>query len=155
MRRVTLSAMSIKIRRSAGSYTPLESWLDRAGIKRRDPAGDITAFNNGQPLRVLCLTWTLGKSRKRRVGAAEIIVPKAGWLHIAHGEDIVWRGQVNNENVVIPLQTALEKSDRQLYRRNQAAFKVVTPSGEHDIAIRGLDEDLVRLALVSTEVKRP
>jgi hypothetical protein len=146
--------MSIKIRRSAGSFTPLESWLDRAGIKRRDPAGDITAFNNGQPLKVLCMTWTLGKSRTRQVGAAEIVMPKGGWLHIAQGEEIVWRG-LNRESVVIPLQTALEKSDRQLYWRNQAAFKVVTPSGEHDIAIRKVDEELVRLALVSTEAKRP
>jgi hypothetical protein len=146
--------MSIKIRRSAGSFTPLESWLDRAGIKRRDPAGDITAFNNGQPLKVLCTTWTLGKSRTRQVGAAEIVMPKVGWLHIAQGEEIVWRG-LNGESVVIPLQTALEKSDRQIYWRNQAAFKVVTPSGEHDIAIRKVDEELVRLALVSTEAKRP
>jgi hypothetical protein len=40
-------------------------------------------------------------------------------------------------------------SDRQLHFRNQAAFTVVTASGEHDIAIRKIDEDLVRLALVT------
>jgi hypothetical protein len=146
--------MSLKIRRSAGSFTPLESWLDRAGLKRRDPARDLSDFNNGQPFRVLCMTWTLGQPRKRRVGAAEILVVRGGWLHIARGAETVWRSQSAGDTVVVPPQTALVPSDRQLYFRNQAAFKVVTPSGEHDIAIRKQDEELIRLALVSTAVER-
>jgi transposase-like protein len=150
-----LAVMSTKIRRSAGSYTPLESWLDRAGIRRRDPARDVADFNNGQPFKVLCMTWTLGQTRTRRVGAAEMVVAKAGWLHIARGEEIVWRRQANGESVAIPAQTALEASHRQLYLRSQAAFKIMTPDGEHDIAIRRQDEDLVRLALVSSTAERP
>jgi hypothetical protein len=142
--------MPPKIRRSAGSFTPLESWLDRAGVKRRDPARDVGDFGNGQPFKVFCMTWTLGQPRKRRVGAAEILVARGGWLHIAPGAEIVWSSSPARETVVIPTQTALVRSDRQLYFRNQAAFTVLTPSGEHDIAIRKIDEDLVRLALIAT-----
>lgn len=67
------------------------------------------------------MTWTLGEVRKRRVGGTEILVARGGWMHI------------------VPLSF-----------RNQAAFTVVMPSGEHDIAIRKIDEDLIRLALVTT-----
>ena len=141
--------MSLKIRRSAGSHTPLESLLDRAGIKRRDPAKDLLDFRNGQPFKVLMLTWTLGRPRTRRVGAAEILVARSGWLHLTPGAEAVWRSQTGGETVVIPPQSALAPSDRQLYFRNQAAFTVVTDSGEHDIAIRELDADLVNSALVT------
>lgn len=145
-----LSAMSTKIRRSAGSFTPLESWLDRAGIKRRDPARDVADFGNGQAFKVFCMTWTLGQVRKRRVGAAEIVVAKGGWLHLTPGAETVWRSSPARETMIIPAQVALAPSGRQLYFRNQAAFTLVTPGGEHDIAIRKVDEDLVRLALVAT-----
>ncbi|MFC4069803.1 hypothetical protein [Actinoplanes subglobosus] len=141
--------MSIKIRRSAGSFSPLESWLDRAGIKRRDPARDVADYGDGQPFKVFCMNWTLGQVRRRKVGAAEITVPRGGWLHIAHGTEAVWHSSPARETVVIPAQAALTPSDRQLHFRNQAAFTIVTPSGSHDIAIRKIDEDLVRLALVT------
>jgi len=77
-------------------------------------------------------------------------VARGGWLHIALGADIIWKSSPAGESIVIPPQTALARSDRKLFFRNQAAFKVVTPSGEHDIAIRKVDEDLVWLALVTT-----
>jgi hypothetical protein len=142
--------MPLKIRRSAGSHTPLESWLDRAGIKRRDPARDVSDFGNGQPFKVFCMTWTLGQARTRNVRGTEILVARGGWLHIGLGSEIVWRSSPARETVVIPPQTALDRSDRKLYFRNQAAFKVVAAGAEHDIAIRKVDEDLVRLALVRT-----
>lgn len=142
--------MSPKIRRSAGSFTPLESWLDRAGIKRRDPARDVSDFGNGQPFKVFCLNWSLGQARTRSVRGTEILVARGGWLHIELGAETVWKSSPAGETVVIPAQTALAPSDRKLYFRNQAAFKVVTPTGEHDIAIRKVDEDLVWSALVTT-----
>lgn len=142
--------MSTKIRRSAGSFTPLESWLDRAGIKRRDPARDVEDFGNGQAFKVFSMTWTLGQARTRRVGATEMTVARGGWLHITPGAETVWNSSPARETVIIPPQVALLPSNRKLQFRNQAAFTLVTPAGEHDIAIRKIDEDLVRLALVTT-----
>jgi hypothetical protein len=86
----------------------------------------------------------------RRVGAAEIVAPKAGWLHLVPGAETVWTKSPGRESVVVPPQVAMAWSDRKLAFRNQAAFTVVTPDGEHDIAIRARDENLVRLALVTT-----
>ncbi|WP_436530819.1 hypothetical protein [Actinoplanes sp. HUAS TT8] len=142
--------MSPKIHRSAGSHSPLEKWLDRAGIKRRDPARDVEAFGQGQAFKVFCLVWTLGQVRKRRVGAAEVVMPKGGWLIVVPGGETTWKSASTGETVAIPPQAALAPSPRPLYYRNQAAFTVVTADGEHDIAIRRIDEALVRLALVTS-----
>ncbi|GLY08688.1 hypothetical protein [Actinoplanes sp. NBRC 101535] len=141
--------MSPKIRRSAGSFTPLESWLARAGVKRRDPARDLEAFGNGQPFKMFCMTWTVGQARKRRVGAAEVVVPRGGWLHLTPGAEAVWHSSPARETVIVPPQATLARSDRQLYFRNQAAFTLGTLSGLHDFAIRKVDEELLRLALVT------
>jgi hypothetical protein len=139
--------MPTKIRRSAGSYTPLEALLSRMGLMRREPARDVAAFHEGHTLKILCLTWTIGETRVRSIRGTEMLVAKGGWLFLTKGGDLVWRSVGGAESVTIPALAEVKPSDRKVHLRNQTALTLVTAIGEHDIAIRTVDAHLLPLAL--------
>ncbi|MFC7480262.1 hypothetical protein ACFQX7_09730 [Luedemannella flava] len=110
--------------------------VTQLGVKRRDPAADRAAFDEGRTLKVLCLLWTPGKTNAR-----------GGWLSLTKDRDLVWRKTGGSEELTIPAGAALRPSDRKAAFRSMTALTLVTDDGAHDIAVRTIDADLLARAL--------
>ncbi|MEU9327709.1 hypothetical protein AB0D91_28515 [Streptomyces canus] len=133
-------------RRSAGTETMVDVLLRWTQIRRRTPARDIADFDDGQPLRVVGFTRSIGGAVKVSAGQGRQIARlRQGHLRLAAGEPPLWKDARGNRSATLQAPFRLRPAGGKLRLAPKfERYELVTGAGTYDLAVPKKDGELMR-----------
>jgi hypothetical protein len=117
-------------------------------IRRRTPARDIADFDDGQPLRVVGFTQSIGGAVKVSVGKGKQVARlRQGYLRLAAGEPPHWKDARGDPSATLQAPFRLKPAGGKVRLAPKfERYELVTGAGTYDLAVSKKDAELVRHA---------
>ncbi|MER6536627.1 hypothetical protein ABT215_23030 [Streptomyces sp900105755] len=118
-------------------------------IRRRSPARDIEDFGNGQALRVVGFTKTIGGAVTRSVGNGRSVTRlRQGYLRLSVGEAPVWSDRRGGRTATLRPPFRLKPTAGKVpMARKFDRYELVTADGTYDLMVPKTDGELIRHVL--------